>query len=387
MSKLFKKAESTSAFLKMGLMGFPGSGKTYTATDIAIGLVHYMREKNIAGADRPIFFLDTETGSDWIEPKVRAAGLDIMVAKTRAFTDLCAAVKEAEAEASVLLIDSITHFWIEFTDTYQRKKAAERKRSIGRLEFQDWGYLKGEWRRKFTDPFVNSPLHIIMCGRAGYEYDHYEDDTGKKQIEKTGVKMKAEGELGFEPSILVMMEREQDLQENKLYHVAHVFKDRRSDAKTLDGKSFRNPTFKTFLPHIEFLNLGGRQLGVDTSRTSEAEIPTDGGRDTTGVRREIEVELIQATFIEHIPGQSAADKQRKMALLQECFNTKSWTEIERLMPLEHLREGHATLKAKLAPPPPAAVAAQAADNIPVLTDEEVIARDEKIAKAKLQAAE
>ena len=57
------------------------------------------------------------------------------------------------------------------------------------------------------------------------------------------------------------------------------------------------------------------------------------------------------------------------------------------MPLEHLREGHATLKAKLAPPPPAAVAAQAADNIPVLTDEEVIARDEKIAKAKLQAAE
>jgi hypothetical protein len=30
--KLFAPAEVTSAYLKMGLMGFAGSGKTYTAT-------------------------------------------------------------------------------------------------------------------------------------------------------------------------------------------------------------------------------------------------------------------------------------------------------------------------------------------------------------------
>jgi hypothetical protein len=40
---LFMKAESTSAFLKMGIMGFAGSGKTYTAAATAIGLVEYMR--------------------------------------------------------------------------------------------------------------------------------------------------------------------------------------------------------------------------------------------------------------------------------------------------------------------------------------------------------
>jgi len=38
-----------------------------------------------------------------------------------------------------------------------------------------------------------------------------------------------------------------------------VLKDR---STLLDGKTFRNPTFETFLPHIQLLNLGGKQLGV-----------------------------------------------------------------------------------------------------------------------------
>jgi hypothetical protein len=77
------------------------------------------------------------------------------------------------------LIDSITHFWIELTESYMRMK----KRS--RLQFEDWAYLKTEWRR-FTDLFVNSNLHIIVCGRAGFEYDYSTDEeSGKnKRIEQ-----------------------------------------------------------------------------------------------------------------------------------------------------------------------------------------------------------
>ena len=85
-----------------------------------------------------------------------------------------------------------------------------------RLQFDDWGYLKGEWR-KFTDLFINSNLHIILCGRAGYEYDYFEDEAGKKQLEKTDIKMKAEGEMGYEPSLLVLMERHTDLETMKAY--------------------------------------------------------------------------------------------------------------------------------------------------------------------------
>jgi hypothetical protein len=46
-----------------------------------------------------------------------------------------------------------------------------------------------------------------LCGRAGYEYDHEENEDGGKDLIKIGTKMKAEGEFGFEPSLVIEMER------------------------------------------------------------------------------------------------------------------------------------------------------------------------------------
>jgi hypothetical protein len=157
---LFMKAESTSAFLKMGIMGFAGSGKTYTAAHTAIGLVEYMQSVGVSYADKPVFFLDTETGSDWVKPQFEAAGIPLFTAKTRAFQDLLASVKEAEKDSSLLLVDSISHFWKEICDSYMKVK----KRN--RLQFEDWAFLKGEWG-KFTDLFVNSacPHHPLRSRR------------------------------------------------------------------------------------------------------------------------------------------------------------------------------------------------------------------------------
>ena len=338
---LFKKAEMTSAYLKAGLMGFAGSGKTYTATELAIGLVKLMKTKKLPGADKPVFFIDTETGSDWQQPRFEAEGIELQVLKSKSFADLAQAMKEAEGNASVLIIDSITAFWLEFTETYQRVK--NRRRG---LEFQDWAYLKKEWRAKFTEPFVNSPLHVILCGRAGFEYEHYTDEAGKKQIEKSGVKMKAEGELGFEPSLLVFMERAQDLDKNKVIHVAHVYKDRRTDAKSLDGKSFKNPKFKDFLPHIEFLNLGGHQLGIDTTRSSAAIIETQEGRDQNSLQRKIVIDEVESLLVSHYPSTGAADKKAKVDLIRKHFKA-AWTEIEQVMPLFDLRVGYDSLHVEL----------------------------------------
>src|ERR1700683_3953914 len=226
---LFTKAENTSSHLKMGLMGFAGSGKTYTATLTAIGLVHHMREHKVDYASRPMFFLDTETGSDWVAPKIKSEGIDLFTAKTRAFSDLVAAIREAEESSSLLLIDSVTHFWVELCDTYMKKK------NRTRLQFEDWAFLKAEWR-KFTDLFINSNLHIILAGRAGFEYDYQVDEeTEKKNLVKTGIKMKAEGEMGYEPSLLVLMEREMDMATKTNHHYAKVIKDR---STLLDGKEF-----------------------------------------------------------------------------------------------------------------------------------------------------
>lgn len=340
---LFKRAEITSAYLKMGLMGFAGSGKTYTGSAVAIGLVSLMRDLKIDRADQPIYFLDTETGSDWVAPMIGAAGIGLLTAKTRAFKDLLEAGKEAEKNASVMMIDSITHFWVELCETYRRKKQQDKNLNSYRLQFQDWAYLKSQWSR-FTDWFINSPVHVIMCGRAGYEYDYFEDDDGKKQLEKTGIKMKAESEMGFEPSLLVLMERFMDMESKRAYRDATILKDR---STAVDGKTFRNPTFKDFMPHIAHLNLGGQQLGVDTSRTSESLVPGNDPRDTSAVRRRIVLDEIQTLFTLHLPGQTQADKKHKIELLRKHFNNKTWTEIEELMPVFDLKAGYDSLHREL----------------------------------------
>lgn len=332
---LFREAEVTSAFLKMGLMGFAGSGKTHTASQTAIGLVQYMREKGVEYADKPAFFLDTETGSDWVKPQFEAAGVRLFTAKTRAFSDLLAAVKEAEKEASLLLVDSISHFWTEICDSYMKRK------NRTRLQFEDWAFLKKEWG-KFTEQFINSQLHIILCGRAGYEYDYFQDEAGKKQLEKTGIKMKAEGEMGYEPSLLVLMEREMDMETNKVHRTASIIKDR---STLIDGRRFHNPTFDNFMPHIKYLNLGGKQLGVDTSRNSEADIPADE-RDNRALHRKIVLDEIESLLVLHFPGQSAAEKKKKLELLKTHF-AASWTEMDRLMPLSDLRAGYDSLHIEL----------------------------------------
>lgn len=336
MTTLFTPAETTSAYLKMGIMGFAGSGKTYTGTDTAIGLILHMREREMALADKPLFFLDTEKGSDWVKTRIEKAGIKLYTAKTRAFSDLLSAMEEAKRSASLLLIDSITHFWVELGSAYAKKQ------NRNRLYFEDWAYLKGEWR-KFTDAFVNSPLHTILCGRAGYEYDYFENDAGKKELEKTDIKMKAEGEMGYEPDLLVLMERSTDMDTKKVSHIATVMKDR---SDTLDGKTFTDPTFKSFLPHIQLLNLGGRQMGIDTTRTSEHMLQTDK-KDWQPVQRRIVVDEIQTLLVLHIPGQAAADKKRKVELIRKHFNDRSWTEIEEVMPLFDLRAGYDSLHLEL----------------------------------------
>jgi hypothetical protein len=351
---LFKKAEMTSAFLKMGLLGFAGSGKTYTATKTAIGLVAHIRDAGLPLGNKPMFFLDTETGSDWVKSEIEASGTPLFTAKTRAFSDLMLALDEAERESSLLLVDSITHFWTELCESYQKA----RKRTRG-LEFQDWAFLKKEWRR-FTDRFINGNLHVIICGRAGYEYDYFEDDTGKKQLQKTGVKMRAETEFGYEPSLLVEMDRHTDLNSRIVTRTATILKDR---SRLIDGKSFTNPGFKDFLPHIRFLNIGGAHIGVDTSRTSERDIPADGGRDKNRIYRRIVIDEIQSLLVEHFPGQTADEKRTKQALLREHFSA-SWTEIEELMSLPQLREGFDSLYRKLERKPSKYAVPEIDDEIP-----------------------
>lgn len=348
---LFQPAAPTSAYLKMGVMGKQGAGKSKTAALVAIGLIQHLKDLGVDYASKPVAFFDTETGSDWLIPDFQAAGIPLVVAKKRAFADLLEAVRWAEANASALIIDSITHPWRELQESYMRKK----QRSF--LQIDDWGYLKGNhgWAQ-FTDLYINSKLHIIMCGRAGDDTEQYTDENGKRQFEKVGVKMKTEGETGFEPSLLVLMEREMNLRTNAVTHRAYVLKDR---STKLDGAEIDDPDFKDFLPHIAQLNLGGNHVGVQLNGDSQHILKVEK-KDWTPVQREICIDEIQTLMSLHYPSQSAEDKKNKLKSLLECFDA-TWTEIEKVMPLPDLRAGYDRLHQKLEGKPSKYASAMAKD--------------------------
>lgn len=377
---LFKPAENKAAFLKMGLLGFGGSGKTYTASLIAIGLYKAAIKKQMPYAERPVYFIDTEGGSDYVVDLFAKHGVPLLVAKSRAFSDLVDAMREAEASGSVMIIDSITHFWTEFQEAYKAKK----KRTRG-LEFQDWAVVKQQWRQGFTEPYLNASLHILMCGRAAWEYDNYTDQSGKRQIERAGVRMSAEKELGFEPSLLVFMEREVDPDTARVVHKAIVMKDR---FDVLDGAEMSNPTFKDFAPHIGKLAWGTEHSGVDTSRTSQDMIEPDQ-YDRRRTDREIAIDLIGNLLQLHFSA-SKEDKAKRLELLDAAFGTSSMTEIEKRLSLEDLQMGYDRMHLQLEGRPSRYGEHETAANAPVEEDEiPFLSEDgeELPSLSKLEAAE
>src|SRR5688572_2391631 len=266
---LLEEFGNEQAYLKAGFLGFAGTGKTYTAADLAIGVrAHFKLEG-------PIAFFDTETGSSYVGKRLYdRTGVKPLRRVSRSLDDLITVVKECVArKVSVLLADSMTHVWREVCESALREINEARHRHaqennylhkfypLRRLEFQHWGPVKDKWNQ-FTDLYLNAPLHIIICGRAGFEYDFEENEDGKKELVKTGIKMKTEGEFGFEPSLLIEMIREWE--QGEQVRKALVLKDR---FDIIDGKVFTNPTFDNFLPHIEQLTPGSH-TGIDmTAKT------------------------------------------------------------------------------------------------------------------------
>lgn len=336
---LFKKASNTMAFAKVGILGFAGSGKTRTASEIAVGLHKALDSK------KPVGFLDTETGADFVLPIFQKHGIELMVSKTRAFKDLAEGLKESIGAFDILIIDSVSHFWVDIVESYRKKK------NVNRLSFQDWGIIKPMWSNDFSAPFVTSALHIIVCGRAGFEYDYFEGDDGKMELYKTGTKMKAEGEFGFEPSLLIEMERiknpeatesyreaktkdakmkaaKQIMNEREFVRQATVLKDR---SDIMDGKVFFNPSYTDFAPHWQSINIGGEHKPLE-SGDSTGLFDREGQPQWVKEKRlkEIALEEIKGEYDKYLPGSKDEIKKAKIIVNEKVFGTNSWTAMEGL---------------------------------------------------------
>lgn len=338
-----KKAVKKHAYAKIGIYGTAGSGKTRTAAEIAIGL---WKKYNL---QKPVAMFDTEPAASYIIPLFENAGIDFLVYdEGRALKDLMAFWKEAEAACSIVIVDSITHIWKDCQDSYltelntRRKKVNPKSKPIYQLEFHHWKPIKAQWVT-FTDMFLSSKIHAIICGRTGsiYEYQKNEEN-GKMELITSGTKMATEKEMGYEPSLLIEMVAHRE--NGRIINRALVEKDR---TDRLNGKEFDFPNFETFAPHFDFLNIGGQHFNSMETRDSSG-LYTDkisyDGFDYEKREREIQCEEIKGLFVAMgLDGNGKEEKAARLDILNNVFFTRSWTQIES-MSAQQLKSGFAAIK-------------------------------------------
>lgn len=340
MGELFSPAKNEQKYAKVGILGFQGSGKTYTATLFAIGLldIHF----KLTGEKAKAAFFDTENGSDFVAPMFEHAGYELIVARSRAFVDLKRAFDMAKKSgAEVMIIDSLTHVWRDLVESYKKGKGRKK------LQFQDWGEIKPVWW-EYADIFTAFPMHVIVCGRAGYEYEYEEDEDGKKELIKTGTKMKAETEFGFEPSLVLEMRSIRREKNGKpgtgvIENVCTVLKDR---AHKINGFEFIFPTFKDFGPHWDHLKMAGKYRSVDITRDSQVLFRTDGEGNwrKRQIEREALLEDIKGEFIRRGIGKGKEEMAFKHQVSHECFGTDNWVRIKEEVNSQDLKKGVELMK-------------------------------------------
>jgi len=327
---MFKKLENNRPFLKMALEGFAGDGKSFTATQIGIG-VHKLIQ-----SDKPIAIFDTEKAFKALKMSFDDAGIEAVVDdEQRSLAALSEAIKWCEAgNSDILIIDSITHVWEEYLKAYLNRPDKNGKIvHRNRLEFQDWGVIKPKWKEEFSTPFVLAKCHIIFTGRAGYEYTDEKNEDGKREIYKSGIKMKAETETAFEPDILVLMQQKQDIltDAKRIWREATILKDRTS---IIDGETFKyfkgdgGRVFSDFYPAIKVLlngtlkELHGASI-PDTFQEFESRY-SEAAKDRTIIIAEIEgcFELMGL-------GTGADHKQIKAWTLNQVYGVNSLEALQK----------------------------------------------------------
>jgi hypothetical protein len=233
----FTKAKAQQAKFKAGIYGGQGSGKTLTALLIGEGLAK-IEGKRVA-------FIDTELGTDFYiqnipERKVHPEAFDIDRIVTRSIMDAVEEVAALDTNTySVLVVDSMTHLWEATTNAYTGPRM-----SNGQIPIQAWGPLKKPYKQ-FMSLFLDGNFHAILCGREGIKMEANEEG----EMAFAGSKMKAEGETGYEPHILIRMKAEWQ-PDGHFVNTAFFEKDR---SGIFTGRKIESPNFETITPVLRYL--------------------------------------------------------------------------------------------------------------------------------------
>lgn len=279
----FAKAEAKQARLKLGIYGSQGSGKTLTALLIAEGLAK-LEGKRIA-------YIDTELGTDFYiqtiaERAVHPEAFDIDRIVTRSIMEAVEEVRNLDPNVhGVLVADSMTHLWEATTGAYTGPRMKN-----GQIPIQAWGPIKKPYKT-FMSLFLDGNFHAILCGREGIKMEA--DDDGDMQY--AGTKIKAEGETGYEPHILIRMKAEWKKDDGGYANTAFFEKDR---SGMFTGRKIEAPNFQTIVPLLRYLGSGvqGKLGGLEQSAERDA-AAIEAEQERTESERRSMFETIRAAIM------------------------------------------------------------------------------------------
>lgn len=177
---MFRKAERKKAKLRLGLTGASGSGKTWSALELAFGMT----------TGDKIFFIDTESGRGELYQGLKSKhDSDIIFDYNYYRLDApysteryIAAIKDAEkAGCEVLIIDSLSHAWSGDGGVLSIVDKA------GSKSFTDGWKVATPKQNALIDTIINSKMHIITNLRAKSEYVIEKNEFGKSVPRKIGL--------------------------------------------------------------------------------------------------------------------------------------------------------------------------------------------------------
>jgi AAA domain len=180
-----RKAQRQGARLLIQLSGVSGSGKTYTALQLAYGLAGNDADK--------VVLIDTENrrGSLYANALPQPFNIIDFYAPFSPGRYIEAIEAACKAGAEVIVIDSVTHEW-------ESEGGCEWIANQSR--FPDWKRAKAEHKR-FMTYMLQCPAHIIACTRAREKVD-FSDPKNPRPL---GVQPIQEKNFSYEATVSLMM--------------------------------------------------------------------------------------------------------------------------------------------------------------------------------------
>lgn len=192
----FTKATKKAAKARIALAGPSGSGKTYTALVTAralggtVALVDTEHGSASLYADR--FEFDT-LALDSYDPKLLVEAL----------------AAAAQAGYEVVIVDSLSHFWMGVDGMLEQVDRAA-KRSAGGNSFGGWKEMRPAERR-MVEAMLAYPGHVIVTMRTKTEWVIEQNDRGKTVPRKIGTKPEQRDGIEYEFAVVAEMDLENEL--------------------------------------------------------------------------------------------------------------------------------------------------------------------------------